>query len=165
MDKISVKIDDRTYEIELIGHPLYDSDLTVVVDGEKLTVTIPDRDAAGDQLDWIVVGNRPYEIFFDPDLRWVKVRNRLHRLEVRDASARFVRPVSADGRVKAPIPGLVRRVMVKPGDRVEAGQALLVLEAMKMENEICATRSGTVQAVNVTLGQGVSLHEILAEIS
>ncbi len=54
--------------------------------------------------------------------------------------------------------------MVEPGTKVEAGQSLLVLEAMKMENEIRSTRSGVVQQVSVKPGQSVALNDLLLEI-
>lgn len=54
--------------------------------------------------------------------------------------------------VKSPMPGLVKAVLVAPGDEVVKGARLLVLEAMKMENEITAVRSARVTAVHVTAG-------------
>jgi biotin carboxyl carrier protein len=54
--------------------------------------------------------------------------------------------------------------MVSLGQGVEAGQPLLILEAMKLENEIRAPRSGQVSAIHVTAGQGVALNEVLIEI-
>ena len=59
---------------------------------------------------------------------------------------------------------MIARVLVSETDCVEAGQPLLVLEAMKMENEIRAPRSGIVSQLNVKPGQIVTLHEVLAEI-
>ena len=50
------------------------------------------------------------------------------------------------------------------GDHVEAGQPLLVLEAMKMENEIRAPRSGMVSQLTASAGDNVALHEVMAEI-
>ena len=55
-------------------------------------------------------------------------------------------------------------MLVQPGQAVSAGQPLLVLEAMKMENEIRAPRSGQVERVNVAVGQGVPLGMLLAEV-
>ena len=57
--------------------------------------------------------------------------------------------------IKAPMPGLVRAVTVRVGDTVEQGQRLVLLEAMKMENEIHAPRAGTVKAVRVAAGETV----------
>jgi pyruvate carboxylase subunit B len=61
------------------------------------------------------------------------------------------------------MPGLVVRVMVNPGQTVEAGKGLVVLEAMKMENELRATTHGVVQRVVVTAGQPVEKGQPLIE--
>jgi biotin carboxyl carrier protein len=137
----------------------------VTVNGEPLQVEIPDMDAPLEEMDWIVVDDRPYEITFDRDLRWIKAYNAIHRVEVRDQEMMVARPHSGDGRVKAPIPGLIARVLVAAGQQVQAGDPLLVLEAMKMENEIRAQRAGVVNALHVNPGQSVARHEVLVEIS
>jgi len=62
---------------------------------------------------------------------------------------------AADGTVRAPMPGLVVRIEVAEGQQVDAGAGLVVVEAMKMENELRAPRSGTVQTVHVAVGQPV----------
>ncbi|MBP5730599.1 MAG: biotin/lipoyl-binding protein [Clostridia bacterium] len=66
------------------------------------------------------------------------------------------RPVSGGKSVKAPMPGSILRVFVKPGDKVKAGEKLLILEAMKMENEITAPEDGTVISVPVSAGNSVA---------
>ena len=65
--------------------------------------------------------------------------------------------------LRAPMPGLVVRVMVTPGQAVETGKGLVVLEAMKMENELRATTHGVVQRVVVTAGQPVEKGHPLVE--
>jgi len=63
--------------------------------------------------------------------------------------------------VKAPMPGLVLRVMVKEGDTIKTGDALLVLEAMKMENIIKATGEGVVKKVVAQIKQAVEKNQVL----
>jgi acetyl/propionyl-CoA carboxylase alpha subunit len=63
--------------------------------------------------------------------------------------------------VKAAIPGRVLKLLVKPGDVVTALQPLLVLEAMKMENDVRAPRDGTIRSVEVTAGQAVGAGDLL----
>jgi len=63
-----------------------------------------------------------------------------------------------------PIPGLVKNVLVKAGDSAAAGQTVIVLEAMKMENEIAAPAAGIVESVDVKAGQTVAAGAILARI-
>lgn len=94
------------------------------------------------------------------------------RAEVVDERTRQVRsqrrattPARALGVVKAPMPGLVVRVEVAVGQPVAAGGGLVVLEAMKMENEICSPGAGTVRAVLVEPGQVVEKDAPLIELA
>jgi biotin carboxyl carrier protein len=64
----------------------------------------------------------------------------------------------------APLPGRIVKVAVKPGDRVEKGATLLVIEAMKMENEFKAGASGTIAEVRVQPGQAVNGGDVLVVI-
>jgi pyruvate carboxylase subunit B len=62
------------------------------------------------------------------------------------------------------MPGLVVRINVALGDSVAAGQGLVVVEAMKMENELRVPRGGTVRAIHVAAGDAVNVAEILVEL-
>jgi biotin carboxyl carrier protein len=75
--------------------------------------------------------------------------------------------VEAEGRqqIVAPMPGKVVRLLVKAGDHVEAGQGLLVVEAMKMQNEIRSPKSGTVERVLAREGQPVNAGEVLCVVA
>jgi len=76
-----------------------------------------------------------------------------------------VTETSADGaRVyRSPVTGLVIQVKVEPGQQVEMNEVLMVLEAMKMENQVTATHAGTVKSVNVVPGNSVKVHQVLLE--
>ena len=63
--------------------------------------------------------------------------------------------------VSAPMPGKILSVNVKPGDKVEAGDVLLILEAMKMQNEIMAPEDGTVSEVRVNAGDTVATGDVM----
>jgi pyruvate carboxylase subunit B len=71
---------------------------------------------------------------------------------------------SKEGHVTSSMPGTIVDVVVKPGDKVKAGDAVLVIEAMKMENEIPAPVAGIVKSVNVAKGDSVNPDEALVEI-
>jgi biotin carboxyl carrier protein len=88
-------------------------------------------------------------------------------LDPRAWSGRRHGGVEAEGRqqVVAPMPGKVVRLLVKPGEHVEAGQGLLVVEAMKMQNEIRSPKGGTVERVLVKEGQPVNAGEVLAWVN
>jgi biotin carboxyl carrier protein len=79
-------------------------------------------------------------------------------------SSRKAAPHSGEVLVKAPMPGLVIAVTVSVGDTVHAGQGLVQLEAMKMENELLAPAGGTVRAVHAVKGQKVNVGQLLVTI-
>jgi len=76
-----------------------------------------------------------------------------------------VEPAVTGGTIVAPMPGTVLQVTVNIGDHVTKGQTLLVLEAMKMENEIMAPTDGVVHELNVTQGVSVNAGDILVILS
>jgi biotin carboxyl carrier protein len=87
--------------------------------------------------------------------------------EIQDPRAlqgRNQRTLEAEGRqqIIAPMPGKVIRILVKAGDAVQAGQGMLVIEAMKMQNEIRSPKSGKVERLLASEGQNVSAGETLA---
>lgn len=67
--------------------------------------------------------------------------------------------------VKAPMPGNIIKVNVKPGDAVKKGDVLVVLEAMKMENDICAPEDGTVASVETSKGATVETDAVLLTLN
>jgi acetyl/propionyl-CoA carboxylase alpha subunit len=91
-------------------------------------------------------------------------------VEVLDERARHIQSLSGGADrppvsqvLKAPMPGLVLRVHVAPGQQVVAGAGLVVLEAMKMENELKSASSAVVRAVRVKAGEAVEKGQILVE--
>jgi biotin carboxyl carrier protein len=74
--------------------------------------------------------------------------------------------VEAQGRqqIIAPMPGKVVRLLVKAGDKVQAGQGILVVEAMKMQNEVRSPKTGTVERLQAEQGQPVNAGQVLAWI-
>ena len=107
----------------------------------------------------------------DADGVWtLEVEGRRYRAEVLDRGQEAVRQArrAAGGGggllpLKAPMPGLVVRVEVAEGDEVAAGQGLVIVEAMKMENELKATRAARVRAVHVVAGATVEKDAVLVE--
>lgn len=72
-------------------------------------------------------------------------------------------PALHDGVITAPLPGTVVELFVKPGDSIEAGQVIMVIEAMKMKNSIRSTKSGVVSAVFISPGETVAHKQKLLE--
>jgi glutaconyl-CoA decarboxylase len=72
-------------------------------------------------------------------------------------------PASSDSMITAPMPGIILSITVKEGDEVNAGDGILVLEAMKMENEIHAPRAGKIKKIHVSEGAEVQSGTALVE--
>ncbi|MHA7942930.1 biotin/lipoyl-containing protein [Formosa sp. 3Alg 14/1] len=114
------------------------------------------------------VNGTAYTVKMEEELKTVKTPTL-----VRTASKAALEPVkiktsasAAAGKITitAPIPGVVLSLNVKVGDTVKDGDLLLVLEAMKMENNITSEKSGVVTAVNVGVGQQVLQSEVMIEL-
>jgi biotin carboxyl carrier protein len=148
--------------------------LVVTLDDGRFEVTVDDRARV---VDAQPTGPASYSLVIDHaaaevsvlargDTWAVEVGGRTHRIELLDErrmrSGRA--PGAGSGEVRAVMPGKVVAVMVAAGAAVEQGQGLLVIEAMKMENEITATRAGTVKEIKVAPGQAVESGELLAII-
>ncbi len=94
-----------------------------------------------------------------------------YEVEALDERTRAIRELSAASReasgpapLIAPMPGMIVRVGVQVGDAVQPGQSLVVMEAMKMENELRATSAGTVKAVLAVVGMAVEKGAVLLEL-
>ena len=97
-----------------------------------------------------------------------------HRYEVEalDERTRAIRDLSSEGTrsagpapLVAPMPGMIVRVNVQVGDTVQPGASVVVMEAMKMENELRAQSAGTVSAIRVQAGAAVEKGAVLVELS
>lgn len=104
----------------------------------------------------LLVDNKSYELYVEEVAGTydVKLNGRRYRLQLEDEKTRSIRRlIKTDtkqaGRVeiKSPMPGLIVDILVKKGDRIEKGDSLVVIEAMKMENEIRSDISGTVKRI------------------
>ena len=100
----------------------------------------------------------------------LRIDGRRHLVEALDERARAIRDLSAGAQaavgplaLRAPMPGLIVRVDVAVGDRVEAGQSVVVMEAMKMENELRAPTAGLVTSVPAMPGTAVEKGATLVE--
>jgi pyruvate carboxylase subunit B len=116
-------------------------------------------------------GGRPYFIYVDGQLEEVLVESLLEivpsaagQIDVK-VGGRSTRPKAThDGDVTAPMPGVVVRVNVAEGDKVSQGQAVLIVEAMKMQSEVHAPIAGVVKKIYVIEGDRVNPDEVLVEI-
>ena len=163
MSKFAVTLDEHTYTIDVRPHPTNPTQFIAVIDQQEIVVSLP-APPPPPPAGAMIVGNRPYELEFEPSLHWLQWHGGRNHLEIHDLETSVVRPVSGDGRVKAPIPGLITKVMVAAEETVTIGQPLVILEAMKMGNEIRSPRAGVVKQVAVKPGQSVPQNTLLIEI-
>lgn len=162
----------------------------VDVNGERLEV---DLDAEGVQVDGVRVNAHLADVEGTP-IQVVTIGNESHRVAVRrgdgrgcyaiwmdgyryeaealDERMRTIRDLTAASAMSggprplvAPMPGLIVRVNVAVGDVVEAGQGVVVMEAMKMENELRAASDGAVKAIHILPGVAVEKGALLVEFA
>jgi biotin carboxyl carrier protein len=164
MQKLIVTIEGHSFEVELDRISPDNPHLIIRVDGEPVHVIHPDLDTPPGNLEWLVINDRPYEITLDRTQRCIKDSRGRYPVELQEKSVVVNYPSRTNGTVQAPIPGQIRQVLVSPGEEVETGQALLVLEAMKMANEIRAPHGGTVNSIHVAAGDTVARDTLLIEI-
>lgn len=160
--KYEVTVAGLTFQVEV-------GDAKVTVDGTEHDAELrpvpgtPLRLLLLDRGSWILpinaIGGSAWEAFDGGERFEVQV------LDERTAHIRSLvgagAPPSGPVALKAPMPGMVMRVHVEPGEQVAAGGGLVTLEAMKMENELRAQGPGQVQAVHVAPGQVVEKGEVL----
>lgn len=138
----------------------------VTIDGETRTV---DARATAPGSYSLVLDHGHHEVHVSAkgDAWTVLADGETHRLQLLDERARRSGRAAigpGDKEIRAVMPGKVVAVLIEVGMAVEQGQGLLVIEAMKMENEIAAQRTGTVKEIRVKPGQAVEAGELLAVI-
>ena len=102
----------------------------------------------------------------------ILVNNTEYQLAVKDRYDELLHTLGMDGigrkradDVKAPMPGLVLKVMIEPGQSIQKGDALVVLEAMKMENILKATADGVVKKILVNTGDKVEKNQVMISLA
>ena len=146
--QVFAKVDGREYRLEANPSP---SGVTLLTaDGQVFDCRVEGQPVSGQAVD-VFVGTDQYTVTLTDPKR------------LRGAAAASA---SADGaaRIVAPMPGKIVRVLVAKGDAVEAGAGIVVVEAMKMQNEMKAPKAGTVVTLNVEVGTTVNGGDVLAII-
>lgn len=158
-------VNDQEYVIEIDGErrikvndQLFDIDfqqlseggiLSLLLDNHSVEAIVEERDSA-------------WEVLLHGELYSVVVQDeRAYRL----AKARgMATDVSGEAVIKSPMPGLIIAVAVAEGDHVQKGDKIVILESMKMENELRSPRDGTVLRIQVDAGAAVEKDQVLAVI-
>lgn len=153
--KYYATVHGQEFEVELEGE-------RVLVDGEEIDVDLSQSGVP--ELYSILIDGASYEVLVEEQRQEyaVTLRGQQFHVQVEDERTRRLNagrkgPLVPSGElvVKAPIPGLVVKVLVSEGDDIPEDHPLVILEAMKMENEIRSLRAGVVRTVDVSAGQRV----------
>jgi pyruvate carboxylase subunit B len=161
-----VTVGGRTFEVELGAEG-------VTVDGVRVAADL--AHVSGTDVHSLLLGGTSYRLVGTRSGAGVwdlNLRGRRLGAEAVDERTRVIREMTGAGSaptgprpVRAPMPGLVVKVEVSEGDTVEIGQGLVIVEAMKMENELRAEAAGVVVAVHVAAGQAVEKDQILVDFA
>ncbi len=164
--KYITTIGDQQYEIEI------NSDDEITVDGQMLSVdfqTIADQPVYSVILDG---ASHEASIHSTETGLQVLLRGQLFEVVVEDERQRRLRKSSGgipvhggELQIKSPMPGLVITVPVEEGQEIKQGDNLIILESMKMQNEIKAPRDGKVMRVRVTAGDSVDQNQLLLTLT
>ena len=164
--KYVVKVGDVDVEVELEGD-------VVTVDGVASVARV--SDVEGTPVRMVTIGDAVHRVVARNGITRGRFTLWLdgfrHEVEALDERTRAIRELSGAGKeasgpapLLAPMPGMIVRVAVQVGDTVEPGQSLVVMEAMKMENELRATSAGKVKAVLAQPGTAVEKGAVLLEL-
>ena len=162
-----VTVGNRTFEIDVQGEQ-------VTVDGEALGVEL--LVVPGTALHRLSVDGQSHRLVAEKGAaagEWdLHIDGYRIAAEAVDERTRAIRAMTgrSDGPkgpkpVKAPMPGMITRIDVAVGDQVKAGQGVLIIEAMKMENELKAEAAGTVSKISVEAGTAVEKGTVLIEFA
>jgi len=158
-------VNGKEYTIEIID------ERHVIVNGRKLTVDF--NSVSGQPVYSLLVDGKSLEGFVYPgEEEWeVLLMGRQYPVMVEDEREKRLRAtaggsVSDAGKyyLKAPMPGMVVSILVEEGQEIEQGEVVLILESMKMQNELKAPRAGTIGRVRVKPGESVEQRQTLLSI-
>jgi len=166
--KYATTINDKTYIIEI------NDDRKVVVDGVEYAVDF--ESVSGQPVYSLLIDGHSYEAYVsanEDDAGWqVLLRGALSAVRVEDEREKRLRMAaggvaveSGEFNLRSPMPGLIVAVPVSEGQAVVKGDILVILESMKMQNELKCPRDGTVTRVRVKAGDGAEQNQVLVTVA
>jgi len=163
--KYITTIDEKDYSIEVLDEK------HIIFEGKTLEVDF--ESVSGQPVYSLIVDGKSYEAYvYQAEDTWeVLRRGHMYTVKVEDEREKRLRAAAGgnvsetgDFLLKAPMPGMVVAIPVKEGQGVQKGDVLLILESMKMQNELKAPRDGTVARMRVQPGESVEQRQILLSI-
>jgi biotin carboxyl carrier protein len=163
--KYIASVEGKEFIVEIIN------DKQVIIDGETYDVDF--ENVHGQPVYSLIVGGKSYEAYVYADEgEWqVLMRGNLYQIKVEDEREKRLRAASGGGvaergefHLKAPMPGLVVEVPVTEGQEIQKGDVLVILESMKMQNELKAPRDGTITRIRVKPGDSVEQKQTMLSV-
>jgi biotin carboxyl carrier protein len=164
--KYVTTIGEESYEVEINGED------ELFVDGQRMLIDF--RSVAGQSVYSLIVNGKSYEALVQPAEEGLEVllQGHLFQVSVEDERQRRLRQSSGstttlrgEFHFKAPMPGLIVKVRVREGQEIKKGDRLIVLESMKMQNELSSPSDGTVRNLRIKPGDNVDQNQVLLTLS
>ncbi len=164
--KYQTIVNGETFEIEI------NEDGRILVNNEERAINF--QELSHGEMYSLLLDHLSYEAVVDErdDLYHVLMAGDMFEVKVTDERSRRLASafmafgdISGELVIRAPMPGLIVRVPVVEGQPVSKGETVIILESMKMENELKAPRDGVVHRVNVAAGESVEQNKVLLSIS
>ena len=131
------------------------------IKGQEFDVDIKEIEGSNAQIE---VNGTVYDVEIKVDEKASKTPQLIRKPVINKPGEGQIKKSAGGVSVKAPLPGTIIKVNVAVGDAINAGDTLLVMEAMKMENNVLAEKAGTVKAIKVNVGDAVLQDDVLIEI-
>lgn len=164
--KYITTIDNQEFEIEVV-------DERHVRIGDRL-LQVDFESVSGQPVFSLIVDGKSYESFvYQGDEDWeVLLRGRQYQVKIEDEREKRLKAAAGGGLaeggeflLKAPMPGLIVSILVEEGQEVKKGQVMLILESMKMQNELKSPRDGKIGRVRVKAGESVEQKQTLLSVN
>ncbi|MGZ2370571.1 biotin/lipoyl-containing protein [Ancylomarina sp. YFZ004] len=131
------------------------------IKGQDFDVDIKEIEGSNAQIE---VNGTVYDVEIKVDEKANKTPQLIRRPVINKPGEGQIKKSAGASAVKAPLPGTIIKIGVAVGDAISSGDTLLVMEAMKMENNVLAEKAGTVKAIKVNVGDAVLQDDVLIEI-
>ena len=147
-NKVQIRVDDKLYELDMVK--VVEGMYSILLEGRSYNVEIIEKDS--------------------PKQYHVNALEKSYDLEIIDAETRYLMSrkggdlEDADNIVASPMPGKIVKIPVKAGDKVESGQTVIIVSAMKMESEYKAGKEGIIKEVHVSEGDTIEGNQPLITI-
>ena len=138
MKNFKFRIHDNNYKVNILSH-----------EGNRIELE---------------VNGTSYSVKMKEEIKKTKTPTLVRAASKRPAEPLKVNPGSEKTKIISPLPGTIFAMSIKVGDTIKEGDTLLILEAMKMENNIAAEKAGVVSAIHVEVGQQVLQNDLLIEL-